>query len=175
MCVFLVAAENVRRAAAGDPGSRRGLPLLLLLEPTASPPTSQRVSRRHETPGSEHGEAAPGAPPLPRPELPEAVRAGPLLQPQDGDGRDLGRRTPELGSDRFHLHLHRSGRQTAAGAEEHGRGAGPRAGCGTGARKVQTGGDHRGLPGGGEEGLAAGEQWMGTYHHVCSDLIDSRR
>lgn len=157
---FFILVENVVRAVERDPGSCRGLPVLMLHKPAASPSTFQRVSRGHEAPGSGHGDAAPGSLPLPRSDLLEAVRAGPLLQPQEGDGGAGGRWTLELGEGCFPFHLYWGAGQTAAGAEEHKAGAGPWAGAGTGtgAWKLQgTGRDHSRLPGGGEERLAAGE------------------
>lgn len=165
--------ENVVRGVERDPGSWRGLPVHVLHKPTASPSTSQRVSRCHEAPGSGHGDAAPGSLQLARADLPEAVWTGPLLQPQEGDGGAGGRWTLELGEGCFPFHLYRGAGQTAAGAEEHKAGAGPWAGAGTdtGARKLQgTGGDHSRLSGRGEERLAAGERWMGTLDLNTSAL-----
>lgn len=71
--------ENVVRAVERDPGSCRGLPVPVQHKPVSSPSTSQRVGHCHEAPGSGHGEAAPGSVQLPSSDLPETVRAGPLL------------------------------------------------------------------------------------------------
>lgn len=131
MSVYVSLLENVQWAVERDPGSCRGLPVPVLHEPTPSPPSSQRVSCCHEAPGSGDGEAVPGPLPLPGSELPEAVRAGPLLQPQESDGGDGGRWTFELGEGCFPFRLYRRAGQTAAGAEGHEAGAGPWTGTGT--------------------------------------------
>lgn len=135
--------EHVVWAAERDPGSGRGLPGPVLHQPPTSPSTSQRISRCHEASGPGHGEAAPGSLPLPRADLPQAVRAGPLLQPQEGDGGAGGRWTLELGKGCVPFHLYRGAGQAAAGAERAEAGAGPRAGARTGAWKLSAvGRDH---------------------------------
>lgn len=156
--LFSLLIENVLWAVDGDPGSGGGLPVPVLHRPARSPSTSQRVGRGHEEAGPGHGEAAPGSLPLTGPELPEAVRAGPLLQPQEGDGGAGGRRMLELGKGCFPFHLYWGAGQTDAGAEEHKTGAGAWTQQGSGR-------DHSRLPGRGEERLAAGERRMGEWSH----------